>query len=297
MGQASAGKAGANGAAQQPGTRGSETEPLPRSIVWIASYPGSGAGLLHALLLHYLVDDPLPLDPAMIRELGVLDSNVEAYRRFFDGPLTEMTPWDQVYNRQRVIARLARQGPQMALVPTQNANRVIEGLALAPPGMTRLALYVARNPLDVAVSMARGLGLTQEAAVAAMTDPTTILPGNAALMPRAIGDWTGHVRGWAGERRYPVISLRFEEILASPEAALTGVLQALQIDVDAALVAHAVAAADLDRLVAEEAPDGPAGERFGDIGTVGQWQDHLDPGPARHLRDTLEPLMRRLGYL
>lgn len=295
MGTNGTGNGAGNGAAT-PGTVGSKAQPLPCSLVWLASYPGSGALHLYAMLVHYLAEQDAPLAPGLIARMAALESDAAQYAPFFERPLNEMTAYDQVYTRQRVLARIARQG-EMNLLATHNANRRIEGLALAPPGITRLAIYVARNPLDVAVSLARQLDRPQGEVAAAMGQADFGLAGTDRLMPRILGDWSGHVAGWSTEKRYPVLSLRYEDIVAKPAEMLAVTIKAINMPFEPDRVERAVEAASLERLAAEEDGGLRGAERFADIGTVGQWRDALDPYPANILREYHGKVMRRLRYL
>ncbi|MEM6421874.1 MAG: sulfotransferase domain-containing protein [Pseudomonadota bacterium] len=287
---------GTNGAAA-PGTVGTEAEPLPRSLVWIASYPGSGALHLYAMLMHYLMEHDAPIAPGPIAKLATLESDPAHYVQFFNRPMAEMTAHDQMYARQRLLAQIARRG-RMHLLCTNNRNATVADLALAPPGITRLAIYVARDPRDVAVSLMRLTGESQAAVMAHMAERNWGLPGSAALMPRLIGAWDDHVASWSTEKRYPVVSLRHEDIVARPAEVLALVVRSLDIPFDEAMIRSAADEAALDRLSAEEdGESAPGVERFGDIGPVGQWRDVLDPEPALILSERFGEAMRRLRYL
>ena len=276
-----------------------------RSIVWLASYPRSGNTWLRALLTNYLDGGE---SPASIDALLTGPSPVE--RGVFDEEFglssSDLTPEEAMRHRPSVHELLAAKLPRPSFVKVHEAClRTAGGGLLFPPAATLGAVYIVRNPLDVAVSLAhfwnssiaRAVGhLNREVVLAATAR------GIREVLPQPLSTWSGHARSWVDQRDLPVHTVRYEDLLADPDATFAGVLRFAGIEPEARRVARAVGHACFDRLRAQEERSGfvekPQTARyFFRAGRAGAWREALPPEQVRTLVDAHAPLMERFGYL
>ena len=275
-------------------------------VVWLASYPRSGNTWVRALLTNYLGGGETP---ASIDALA--GGSRFLPREVFDEELgvssSDLTPEEVLRHRALLHEVLTADLPRPTFVKVHDAFlRTAEGAFLFPPAATLGAVYVVRNPLDVAVSCARFWNWPLARGVAELNDPAATLARPAKrlhdVLPEPLSTWSGHVASWLDQRDLPVHVVRYEDLLADPAAAFAAVLRFAGIEPDDGRVARAVAHARFDGLRAQEEHSGfhekPATARFFfRAGRAGAWREALSPEQVRTLVDAHAPLMERFGYL
>lgn len=271
---------------------------------WLASYPKSGNTWLR-IFLQSLAAGGKEID---INALGL--SNNVANRACFDRTLdiesSDLTDDEIARARpaQYAIESLEAKAPLFrkvhdawGLTPT--------GTPLFPPELTRGAIYIVRDPRDVAVSYAHHMGKTVERTITHMENPSARLAMSTRRipfqLPQHISSWSGHVESWL-DAPVRLHLLKYEDMLARPVASFGKVAHFLGFDVSAATVEAAVNATRFDRLRASEDECGfvermSDSARFFRRGIAGGWRDTLSDEQVTRIESEHGSMMRRLGYL
>lgn len=272
-------------------------------IVWLASYPKSGNTWLRSVYT------------ALVR--GDVDINALAAGAIHSGRASidialgvrssDLSPEEtEILRPEADDAGAARMTDDMwrkihdALLPGPTGEPVVS------PRATRAALYVVRDPRDVAVSLAHHLGISYERAVqrlgsedsALFDDPSWLEP----QLRQRLGTWSQHVVSWVDQPLLRVHVLRYEDCLTAPVETFGGAFAAAGLHRSEAELSEAVARASWERLQAQEEQDGfregsTRGVRFFRKGKAGRWRDELAPGLARRVVDDHGAVMARFGYL
>lgn len=277
-------------------------------IVWLASYPKSGNTWLRFLLATYLRPHdaaPVGVDELVLGRLASLRPLFDEASVVESSDLTD----DEIARSRADVFRLAAEtatAERLYFKVHDLWGRDPEGRPLFPPDVTRCSLYVVRNPLDVAVSLANHLGVsTEEAATRVCSDGFHLrdaADGIGVQLPQHISDWSRHARSWMDEAVPQPTMIRFEDLKSDPETTFTSVLLALGEAVDPARVRHAVRSVSFDDLQSQERERGFS-ERseksalFFRGGRVGDGLRDLAPADVDRILTHHEPMMRRLGYL
>ena len=276
------------------------------SIVWLASYPRSGNTWLRALLTNYLEGGE---HPASISALA--GGSIALLREVFDEHLdlssSDLTPEELLRHRPRLHELLAAELPRPSFVKVHDAClRVPGGGLLFPPAATLGAIYLVRNPLDVAVSLGHFWSWPVARAVAELNRPEAALSslglGIHEMLPQRLSTWTGHAASWLDQPELPVHVVRYEDLLVDPAAAFEAVLRFAGLEPERGRVARSVEHARFDGLRAQEErsgfPEKPRTARFFfRAGRAGSWRDVLSQEQVRVLVDAHGPTMERFGYL
>ncbi len=277
-------------------------------IVWLASYPKSGNTWIRILLANYLRDASAPID---INNLGD-GFSVASSRQVFDrwaGVESSALDHDTVDSlRPALYRQIAGADDEVPFVKAHDAWHLTpNGEPMFPAQATAVVIYVLRNPLDVAPSLAAHLGGTAARAVTRMCDPEASFSGGTDQMYEQLrqftGTWSDHVCGWIDESGLPCHIVRYEDLSRDPQAGIRDLVKACGLPWDGDRAARAVRFSDISELRRQEAEHGFAErhprsrEAFFGVRGNGSSRRPLDDELAQRLRIAHSPTMRRFGYL
>lgn len=274
---------------------------MKKSIVWLASYPKSGNTWLRSFLANYLVNAASPVPINEVHKFGLGDNITQMYRRVATGPVDLNDVEASVRLRPRVLAAIVANNADVNLVKTHNINRDIYGVQLIPAEVTRSAIYVMRNPLDMVLSYAKHTGQTIEKAAQDICHPHNGTAPYEKNVATFLGSWSDHVKSWTQPLPYPVLVLRYEDMLANPAEAFGKVVEHFGMTVDQERLERAIRHCSFDELRKQEEKSGfieksEHSDRFFSKGQAGHWRTELDPELARTIRQSNKRMMKQYGY-
>lgn len=272
-----------------------------KNIVWLASYPKSGNTWIRLLLANYLArrDTPVPLSELPKFALGDALATLHAGQM---GSAPNLLDEQAVLRARTPMLQQLTANGKVHVLKTHNINQPVGGVPMIPAQLTRAAIYVLRNPLDLVISYGAHYGQDVATAVKAIASKTNqVLEGDGNVR-QYLGRWSDHVKSWATERRYPVLVLRYEDLLEDTGACFTRVLERIGLPPDPSRVAHAVEMSRFDKAQAQEQAEGfseksAKAERFFRTGQAGQWQDTLASELVEQVRKDHSKTMKKFGYL
>ena len=271
-------------------------------IVWLASYPKSGNTWVRAFLANYLADqaDPVPINA--LAPYCYNDRAAVLYERVSGRSFQQLSDRDLNSLRPRVHVALAQQESGAVFVKTHNAIVEIEGVPTVHPASTLGAVYVLRNPLDVAVSYAHHYGLSYAAAIDNMARSAAQVARQDRAAPQLLGSWSDHVGSWTRNAVTLLALVRFEDLRRRPDDTFAAVVRAVRLPFDRRRLKQAIRHAAFKTLRGMEDQSGfvessRASEAFFRKGAVGDWRAELSPAEVARVIDCHGPMMRRFGYL
>ena len=278
---------------------------MPNQLVWLASYPKSGNTWVRAFLTAYQNGPGLPLD---INRLDV--SNHAASRTLFDRvigfPASDLIPAEIDRLRPKVYRSLNREATQPLFLKVHDAWRQTDrDEPLFPADATRLVVYISRNPLGVAPSLASHFNCSIDEAIAYLASSSHVLAAVGRKLhqqlPQPLGDWSAHVASWLDQQALPVLVMRFEDLCADPRGQFTRLLEALAIPHDETRLEWALEQSRFDRLQASEASAGfserpTQAPRFFRKGSPDAWREELSAAQIARILTSHQAQMQRLGY-
>ena len=279
----------------------------PRGIIWIASYPRSGNTWTRAFIntLLHIMEDPehAELDINRVEPWTAADNATEHYTRLLGKPGHNALPSEIAAARPRVQAEIARRAGRPVYVKTHNARGMDHGHPLINTGVTAGAVYLVRNPLDVAISLAHYGDLTLDKAIDDMGTPGFGVFSTRNYIRTIWGSWSEHVGSWAARPNPATLVTRYEDMIANPHDSFAAIARHLTLAPTPEQLERAVAMSSFERLKEKEVAAGfvekptYSSERFFREGRVGQWRERLSEEQIAKVVKAHHPLMRRFGYL
>ncbi len=273
------------------------------NICWIASYPKSGNTWVRAFIANYLDGGTTPVDINTLHERSVAEARAERYRPYVaGGDTTRAGIADLCAIRSMVHADIARQAPGTVFVKTHNFMGAYQDFPLHNMAVTSGAVYVVRNPMDVAVSLANYFAFTIDQAIDFMAEEMTGTRSEAENVPQVINSWSVHVASWTGQDNPAVLVLRYEDLLDKPLKFFRKLVAFLGQPRDDARLRRAVACSSFGSLQSQERAGGfverhEDARRFFRAGRKNQWRDALDAGQVRRIVADHGQQMARFRYL
>lgn len=274
----------------------------PARFVWLASYPRSGNTWLR-LLLESAATGGAPVDIGAIR-LNVPVLNRAEFEDLLAMDPSALTPQEIDEARPELYAAIAAnfEGSFIRRKVHEKYRLTPSGRPVFPAELSHTAIYIVRDPRDVAVSYAAFSGCDIDMAVARMADPGCIIGkgGERYHFPEPLGTWSEHVQSWLDQTAIAVFLLRYEDLLADTAGWLENL--AAYAGVPAADTEQAAHSVNFTNLQAQEECNGFAekpssAERFFRSGRAGGWLQILNTAQCERIERDHGPMMRRLGYL
>jgi hypothetical protein len=184
-------------------------------IIWLASYPKSGNTWLRLFMENLFRNS---MRPVPINELNVVkhgDSAFSVYEKVAGRPLSGASDAELNALREPVQRYLAS-GPETTFVKTHNALVRHEGLPLIRLEHTVGAVYLLRNPFDLAVSFADHFRISHDEAIEAIASSSHHTKTTPSAICQFLGGWTNHYRSWFGVDNFDPLFIRYEDMIRDP---------------------------------------------------------------------------------
>lgn len=276
-----------------------------RGIYWLASYPKSGNTWFRNVLANVMSDADEPVDINALETGGIASSRI--WVDDVAGVDTADLTQDEIEALRPRVYRWSLQYEGVGYHKIHDAFTLTsEGRPLVDDLATLGAVYILRNPLDVAPSLANHSGLELGKAVEALGDPDRALARSdgklSSQLRQFLGTWSYHVGSWVDAPGFGVLTIRYEDMLTDPHRVFGEALAFLGLDSAPERLARAIEFSRFERLAQQERKQGfrerPArAQRFFREGRAGSWRDSLTDAQVARIVADHGPMMRRFGYL
>jgi hypothetical protein len=275
-------------------------------IIWLASYPRSGNTWLRMFtdtLLRLIHDRP----PGTINDLQrsiMWEANLpELFRRVLGKPPSERDRREVAAARNKVQEIVADQAKGRVFLKTHMAAIKADGAFAINWKVTAGAVYLVRNPLDVACSLAPHHGYSLEAAAEQLGTRDARSRNSPDRVSETIGSWSQNVASWT-DNKLPLRPhvMRYEDMVERPAETFAAFTRYIGGGVTDDQIAQTVALCSFGRLQEQERqagyrerPDFSTASFFRE-GRVGQWRDRLPAGLVQRIVAAHGAQMTRFGY-
>ncbi len=268
-------------------------------IYWIASYPKSGntwtRAFLTALITGGLFDD---LD--RLKAIAPDENSGRYYRKFLKKSLSESSDIEIARARPQAHRAMAKEANGFLFLKTHSMVARHGGTPTITLDVTAGAIYLIRNPLDVAISYSDFRDRSVDRTIQLMNQSGRVLDRPKEGAYEAVGSWSEHVASWTKPNERVHIT-RYEDMLADSLRMFSGLVDFLKIDVSQERVEKAVKESAFDNLRSVEEATGfserpKQADRFFRSGKSGEWRTRLTEEQVALVVRANEAGMRRFGY-
>ncbi len=273
------------------------------NICWLASYPKSGNTWIRAFLANYFSNQSTPVDINALHELSQSEASAFRYQHHVEGGDTTALDAEAICAiRPLVQAEMAQQAHGTAFVKTHNFLGEYKGYPLHNSAVTSAAVYVLRNPLDVAISVANYFALTLDEAIDFMAEEMTGTPSEEHNVPQIISSWSNHVQSWTGQADPSILVLKYEDLLDKPQKAFRKVVSHLGQPRDDKRLKRAIQFCSFAQMKQQERKGGfverhENARSFFRSGRKNQWLQTLSDEQVARLVEDHREQMERFNYL
>lgn len=267
-------------------------------IIWLASYPKSGNTWMRSLLAHYLMPPGKAPDINNLRAFTTGDTRQDIYNAAVGGQFKANNLEDWAKARAKVVRLIAGSKPNHHFVKTHCQPITLFDVELIPPQVTSAAIYILRNPFDLAPSFARHQSADIDTAIDRMLNPDTIM-GTENGIYDVLGRWDDHVTAWTSAPGLPLHVVRYEDLLEKPAKTMRKLLgDFLKVPMDSPKLAKAIKDTSFAAMKKQEEKHGffekPKGmTSFFAKGQAGVWRDDLTPAQVGRLREGFMPALEK----
>lgn len=274
-------------------------------IYWLASYPKSGNTWMRAFIAG-LTGEKDEVDINVL-ETGEIASSYGLVEEALGFEISELSQEEIDRYRPHAYRWIARQMKKPEYHKIHDAYTYLpEGEPLIPPEATRGALYIVRNPLDVAISFAHHSHCSIDQSIMNMGNPTfAFCAGKKRLhnqLRQKLLSWSDHVKSWLDAPGLNRLMIRYEDMQGSPLETFSRAARFLGLPDDELSVSRALESCKMEKLQRQEAEKGfkekmPLASSFFRKGIVGDWVETLTTEQVRALLKDHGDMMTALGYL
>jgi len=274
-------------------------------LVWLASYPKSGNTWTRAFLSNLatiLAGEREELELNSINRFTIGENFLQFYEERLGYKPTEKHHKEIAGLRHEVQQWIADQFDGLIFVKTHNGLVIDHGHSIINFAVTSGAIYIVRNPLDVAISLAHHMGKTIDSAIETMATLDIETPINEKRIHEIWGSWSQHVESWTRKPHPAIYVMRYEDMLVEPNRIFGGLARHLLLGAMPDQVAEAVGRSSFEKLKSQEEDTGfqeksEKAERFFREGRSGQWKEVLSPMQVERIVNDHGEQMSRFGYL
>ena len=275
------------------------------NIVWLASYPKSGNTWMRAFLHNLFLNETRPVDVNRMQgDVFQSDGALMWFQMVDRRPVSAWTSGDVAAMRGKVCELIARGQEGSIFCKTHNALMTVHGHPTINLDVTSGAIYVVRNPLDVAASTADFMGTSPDEAIRMMGTDFLEIPHDPARNNVSIisGSWSQHVESWTGRTNARLHVVRYEDMLEKPSRTFGAVAQFLGLEPSRRRLMRAIRNSSFRAMQSQEEAGGfrersDHQRRFFRRGKAGGWKEELNAEQIERVCERHAAQMKRFGYL
>ena len=256
---------------------------------------------MRAFLANYILKQK---ESYPINELGsfsLSDTRPRFFQEASGKPVEQLSTIDTLKLRLKCQKLIAEFKNHDHFVKTHSRYGTFKGHSLINDRVSKGAIYLVRNPLDLVISYAAHLGIPIDEAIDAMDGSPNFTVEADSNVVTVMGSWSDHVDSWLTNETVPRILVRYEDLVEDPSKEFNKVLTTLGMGIDQGQLNKAIGFSSFSELARQESVSGfrerpPHAKQFFRQGVSGQWNHILKRSQVEKIIATHGNVMAKLGY-
>lgn len=255
---------------------------------------------MRMFLMHYFLGGSR-LKPDQVQDFAPNENSARFYAPLAGGNASALSDRQLAKLRPYAQSIIAQSNTTYTVVKTHNwfgQHHDTETVSLIH---SAAAVYLVRDPLDVAVSYAAFRNVTIDQAIDWILQENRTIPRAPGGSYFIAGSWSQNVSSWLDQRQLPCKIIRYEDLVSDPRQQFRDLLSAWQVPVDPIRINAAIANTSLTALREAEGRFGfrerpNSTNTFFRSGAIGEGRERLSLAQRRRLIDGCGHEMEPLGY-
>ena len=270
-------------------------------IIWIASFPKSGNTWMRAFLANYVLSQKQPYPIDELGSFSLSDTRPRFFQEASGQPVEQLSQADTLKLRWKCQELIAEFKDHDHFVKTHSKYGKYNSHTLINDRVSKGAIYLVRNPLDLVISYAAHLGVSIDEAIDAMDGSPNLTVEADNNIVTVMGSWSEHADSWLTNKSVPRILVRYEDLVKDPTKEFNKVLTTLGMEIDHDQLNNAIRFSSFSELAKQESISGfrerpPHAKQFFRQGVSGQWNDILQRAQIEKIIAAHGNIMNKLGY-
>lgn len=280
-----------------------------KGIVWLTSYPKSGNTWFRTFLTSLINEEDKSPNINELKTNGIFSK-----RKIFDdivGFESSNLTFDEIDNlRPEVYENIAERAEKELYIKVHDAYTYLkDGRSIFPSNNEKAvykAIYIVRNPLDVAVSISFHTSVNFNKMIENMGDRNFCFSGNESRLQNQLRQklltWSEHVESWTSIKDIEVLLVRYEDMKEKPLETFSKAVEFIGLNNTKEQIQRAINFSDFDKLKKQEEENGfkekpRKMDSFFRKGQIGDWREHLTKDQVNKIINDHRKVMQDLGYL
>lgn len=276
-----------------------------KGIIWLASYPKSGntwtRNFLHNLINVMSGEDTSSQNINRMNQMSTWEIAAKPYEVLLGKPVKECTRSEIASVRHKVQQKIADAANGLAFVKTHHALVMDRQHPTINFNVTSGAIYIVRNPLDVAISFSHHMDSTIDSAIEQMSLTGLETPIGDKSVYEVYSSWSQHVESWTQKPHRTIYVMQYEEMLADPEKTFGGLANHLHLKPSHSQLITAIELSSFENLQQQEIDGGfkekpENAKQFFREGKSNQWPEKLTRSQIDRVVKDHQIQMERYNY-
>lgn len=282
---------------------------IPKKIVWLASYPKSGNTWVRAFLTALFNNGEVDINRLNAKAIF---ASRELFHRYTDLDSTDLTDEEAKEMLPEVFnCFAATENDETIFIKVHDALAFNQAnKPIIPTESTLCAIYLIRNPLDIAGSLASHNNISIDMAVKSLLDDNYCFApqqGNFNVnlhFRQFLSTWSNHVESWTKSPEFPVKVFRYEDLVLNPFNTFKNILEFIGLNQysDKEII-NAIEASEFKNLIQQELTKGFSekplvnASKFFRKGEINTYKTELSPSQIKLIISQLHKIMTKFGYI